>query len=178
MEKTEKPNQNIPLELARLRKAVHNQQEKELAERKRTNPQKSHEEAMLGVYVEELEPQVRGAVLELNRKGYPTYSSGFGGEQSELQVIEGDYALDETTQNELQKMDVEIVIAPSWKYKIEKNKGVFRKDLPEDAKFTTTVQFLPASSDLGSITDQWDTIARKFPDRGHYAIQPYPKTKP
>lgn len=178
MEKPEQSNASVSSELALLRRTVHQQQTTELERRKRENPQKSKEEMTLGVYVEELEPQVRSAVLELNRKGYPTYSSGFYGKRSDLQVIEGDYKLNDATINEVQKIGAEATVVPSWKYKIERHKGITRDDLPEDAKYTTTIQFRPTTADLNVITNKWNEIANKFPDRGHVAIPPYPKVKP
>jgi len=53
------------------------------------------------IFVEELEPQVRDAVLVFNRKGYSTLQSGFWGEHGELQCIEGEFAIDEETRNRL-----------------------------------------------------------------------------
>lgn len=178
MEQSEQSKSTVSSEFAKLRRAIHQQQAKELEQRKRDNPQKSKEETMLGVYVEELEPQVRAAVIELNRKGYPTYSSGFSGKKSDLQTIEGDYKLDEATRNELGKMEVDAQVSESWKYKIERHQGIDRSDLPEDAKYTTTIQFRPTTANLQAITDTWNVIANKFPDRGHFAIPPYPKSKP
>src|SRR4051794_20198473 len=63
----------------RLRENVHLQMSQQLDERRRGNPQHTPEEETLGIYLEQLEPQVKEAVLEFNRKGYRTSYSGFSG---------------------------------------------------------------------------------------------------
>ncbi|HVZ58432.1 MAG TPA: hypothetical protein VG935_01635 [Patescibacteria group bacterium] len=159
--------------LTRLREQVHTQEREALMQRLRTDPEKTEEEQRLGVYLEEIEPQVRGAVRELNRKGFPTYSSGFWGHESEYQAIEGDFRLDEATVEILRGKGVEVTVEPSWKYSVEQQAGVAHPDTPEDAKFTTDIRFKPATADLQDIEQKWGEIATAFPDRGIPAVNWY-----
>lgn len=70
-------------EKKRLAKNIRARQEeviknkKEVQERIKTDPVATEEEYRLGIYVESLETQVRGAVLELQKKGYKPNGSGF-----------------------------------------------------------------------------------------------------
>ena len=48
----------------------------------------------MGAFVEWLEPQVRSAILEMNRKGYATQSSGFHGTRCELQMVDGLFTIE------------------------------------------------------------------------------------
>lgn len=61
----------------RARIAAHQRMDAEQRERNRTAPIPTDDEWSAGVFVEDLEPQVRDAVFALRRKGYATYSSGF-----------------------------------------------------------------------------------------------------
>src|SRR5690349_3942618 len=56
----------------------------EYNDRMASNAKLNPEEFKMGAYLQEIEPQVRGAVLDLSRKGYITTDSGFaaGGRQS------------------------------------------------------------------------------------------------
>ena len=62
---------------AKLRKQTREQIEEQVKERKKENPTPTEEELEMGCYIESIEPQVRAAVLNLRRKGYATYESGF-----------------------------------------------------------------------------------------------------
>lgn len=64
----------------KLRQQVHKDREGAFKKRKTDALEKTEEELLLGCYLEELEPQVRQAVLGLNVKGYKTQGSGFGPE--------------------------------------------------------------------------------------------------
>lgn len=90
----------------KLRDSVLKEIDKAVEERKRTNPQATDLEYHLGIYIEELEPQVRDAVLELTRKGYCTTESGFGGKYGELQYISGWFNVDNDTRGKLKAMSV------------------------------------------------------------------------
>jgi hypothetical protein len=87
--------------LAALRREVHKRVQADLTERVRNYPVFTETEDRLGVFVELLEPQVRDAVLEFNRKGYTTYSSGFFGKHHEVQAIAGAFALDDEIKKKL-----------------------------------------------------------------------------
>jgi hypothetical protein len=164
---------NLTKALTLLRQQVHGQERDALEKRLRTNPEKTEEEHRLGVYLEEIEPQVREAVREFNRKGYPTYSSGFGGHDSEYQTLEGDYRLDEETVEVLRGAGVEVTVEPSWKYRLEQQAGLARPDTPEEAKYTTDIRFKPAIANLQDMEQKWMQIAAVLPDRGTLAVNWY-----
>lgn len=67
----------------RLRQQVHAGRQLGLKKRKAEAPEKTKEELSLGCYLEELEPQVRQVILNLNNKGYKTQGSGFGPENTQ-----------------------------------------------------------------------------------------------
>lgn len=74
---------------AQLRHAVQMQQGAALLDRARNNPIATELEYTMGIYAEEIEPQVRKATLALRQKGYKTRSSGFN-EIQPSQHISGD----------------------------------------------------------------------------------------
>lgn len=114
---------------------------KQVSKRIKKNPHPKKIELALGVFIEELEPQVRKAVLELNRKGYSTDLSGFM-EDTSLQMIEGDFRLPENIIEKLNSMDV----------KVESNPSGY-----------TRLQFAPEDADLGKIKKKWNKIASLLP---------------
>ncbi len=60
-----------------LRKEIIAKIWRDIDKRKKESPQKTNQEQKLGIYLEQLEPQVKDAVLKLQEKGYKTYESGF-----------------------------------------------------------------------------------------------------
>src|SRR5437660_1040274 len=80
----------------RLREEVNRLAAQQLDARKRTNPEKSQLEQDLGVYIEELDPQVRDAVIRMHALGYTTFASGFWGDDHH-QIIQGEFRLDPKT---------------------------------------------------------------------------------
>ena len=62
---------------ARLRKTVIDSRRKEINKRKNGNLALTEEELLIGCRLEEIEPQVRDAVIKMNKKGYATIYSGF-----------------------------------------------------------------------------------------------------
>lgn len=68
---------------ARLRKSIHEESGQRLEERKQKNSVATAEELSMGAYKESIEPQVLNAVLNLRKKGYDTYISGFWGPDSQ-----------------------------------------------------------------------------------------------
>lgn len=66
-------------EYAKMRAEVHRMSDENYDDRRRDGPPPDAEELSLGAYWEQIEPQVRDAVLVLRRKGYNTYESGFCG---------------------------------------------------------------------------------------------------
>lgn len=67
----------------KLRQQVHKDRKAALARRKAEIPEKTETEQALGCYLEEIEPQVRQAILNLNRKGFKTQGSGFAPENTQ-----------------------------------------------------------------------------------------------
>jgi hypothetical protein len=138
--------------LATLRRGVNQRIEEETQERIRTNPVPTETEIELGAFVEMLEPQVRDALIHMHKKGYNTESSGFGGEQSDLQVIEGVFALDDKTKAQLTSQGVQVKATKLFSHPY------------------TDIIFRPKEPDLAKIKEQWDAIAAILPDRGQPAL--------
>jgi hypothetical protein len=107
------PN-SIERTFSSLRYDTHRKMISEVEARKNLKPEKTKEETEIGIFIEEIEPQVRDAVLELNRKGYETRSSGFNGEKSDYQAIGGYFTLDDETVKELKKINVGIAVHKGW----------------------------------------------------------------
>lgn len=61
----------------RHRQIVHEYMKRELENRLRHNPDPTAEELHMGAFEQQIEPQVRYAVLELRKRGYNTASSGY-----------------------------------------------------------------------------------------------------
>lgn len=80
--------------LRKFRKHVHESMRAEEEVRLREKPKPTEEELYMGAFVEWLEPQVRAAVVEMNRKGYATQSSGFHSTDCEMQAIDGLFTID------------------------------------------------------------------------------------
>ncbi len=131
--------------LHELRERVHAEIKVKLEERIRNNPHPTDEEIMIGAFWEEIEPQVRDAIKELHRKGYPTFSSGFWG-QGDKQVIEGWFGTrfeeDEKTADCLHKLGTGYLSFPS------------------------VLEFEPDTDDLADIAKRWQEIVAVLPDRG------------
>lgn len=136
----------------RLREETIAQMKREKEQRLQTNPQPTETELALGVFLEDLEPQVRDALVTMNRKGYSTNSSGFGGYYGQLQVIEGAFTLDEDTKARLQDMEVEVVEQRAW------------------GRMFSNLEFSPDEPDLAQMKQRWDQIAALLPDRGAPAL--------
>ncbi len=103
--------------------------------------------AQLGFFIEELEPQVRQAILELNKKGYSTDSSGFMNNSCD-QMIEGDFQLDEKTTKKLSEIGVQVETNPSG---------------------YTRLQFSPQEANLSKIKRQWVKIISLIPNKNEIA---------
>lgn len=142
-------NNDTPFE--RLRKKAHIQSDKEVRARLRANPFLTKEEIALGTFVEEIEPQVRQAVRTFNRKGYMTWSSGFYGEASDRQGIDGTYRLANREKRILRKM------------------GCTVRETLHFGMHYTMVMFQPETADLNDIRRHWNKIARVLPDLGKRA---------
>ena len=98
---------------ARLRKEVHEQMRQELNQRIKQNPAATKEELNMGAYQESIEPQVRKAVLNLRRKGYTAYESGFHGYATQKIGFEKDHFDPDKLINRLEIEGVDIKIKPN-----------------------------------------------------------------
>lgn len=70
-------------EFARLRHQTLVEMRESFKERIMNNPEPTEEEWRLGVYREEIEPQVYEAISLMRRKGFNTYESGFSGPEKQ-----------------------------------------------------------------------------------------------
>lgn len=113
----------------------------DIKKRLEKNPHPQAVESQIGMFIEELEPQVRSAVLTLTRKGYSIDKAGFTEDSSE-QMIEGDFQLSDQTKHKLQANSVIIETNPSG---------------------YTLIKFTPLKPDAQKIKLQWTKIASIFP---------------
>lgn len=127
----------------KLRYNIQRRNESDIKKRIHKNPHPDRIELTLGLFVEELEPQVRQAILTLYKKGYSTDASGFMDNPCS-QMIEGDFQLEEKTVIRLKTLGAEVETNPS-KY--------------------TRLQFTPQEADILRIKRKWNKIATLFPDR-------------
>jgi hypothetical protein len=149
---TGKTNQEkLRREFSELRQLVHQSMKTEEEVRLRENPKPTEEELYMGAFVECLEPQVRAAVVEMNRKGYATESSGFHGTECEVQAIDGLFTIDEETKGVLKQMGVDV-----WR---GADIGVPRN------KLVTMLRFRAKDPSVDKIKDQWDAVAAVLPKK-------------
>ena len=137
-------------EFAELRDNTLKEMRKELDIRKQDNPKATREELDLGVYLEQIEPQVRKAVLTLRHKGYTTYESGFGDFDGQKISFEEeqlkDFVSSEVIKDELARNGANLIIKP---------KSI-------EIKFSRF-------QDLEKIKDIWQKIVLELPPLGKEA---------
>lgn len=121
--------------------------ENDLAKRKAKNSRPNNMESRLGFFIEELQPQVRKAVLMMNGKGYSTDASGFMDNPC-FQMVEGDFKLDEKTMEKIESLGVIVETNPSG---------------------YTRIQYEPREADIPKIKRQWDKIVSMLPDKKRVA---------
>ena len=138
-------------QLTELRGTVHAAMNKEIEERLEREPRPSEEELRAAAFTEWLEPQVRGAVGEMYRKGYGTASSGFYGEQNDLQAIDGYFSVDDDTRKKIEALGAQILDGSGM-------------GLPMN-KLIRQIRFQPNNADLQKIKEKWDAIAAVLPQR-------------
>ncbi len=63
----------------RERELIHKQSVLDIEQRQLQNPQPTEDELAMGTFIEGIEYQVRSAVIELRKKGYSTWESGYVG---------------------------------------------------------------------------------------------------
>ena len=151
IEKSKDHNQELLGEFEELRSRVHKEMEKELERRLKKNPQPTKEEVLIGAFKEMIEPQVRDAVFECFRKGYPTESSGFGGEFGEWQSLDGYFEIDEETKNKIEALGAKVL----------KGNEV---GLPGHYNYTY-IRFEPSKADIREIKAKWDSIVALLPPK-------------
>lgn len=140
----------------KLREETHHEMEKAVMDRETKNPQPEEIELVIGRFLEDIEPQVRDAVVEMVRKGYATASSGFGGNFGQKQVIDGNFSIDEQTRKTLGEFGVQV-------------KGWADYGMPYDDARYTFIEFSPTAPDIKAMKDTWDRVAAVLPDLGHIA---------
>ena len=134
-----------------LRKQVHESMRAEEEMRFRENPKPTEEELYMGAFVEWLEPQVRAAVVEMNRKGYATQSSGFHGTECAIQAIDGLFTIDEQTKGLLNQMGVDVLRGADI-------------GTPKN-KLVTMLKFRAKDPSIDKIKDRWDAVAAVLPKK-------------
>jgi len=127
----------------KLKFKIQEKVETDLGKRVRANPHPNKTELVLGLFIEELEPQVRQAVLNMNKKGYSTDASGFMDNSSD-QMIEGDFQLEKETVDTLGKIGVTTETNPSG---------------------YTRIQFSSVEADISKIKNKWNKIISILPSK-------------
>lgn len=128
---------------AKLRKSVIEQMKRDIKTRKEQNPIATAEELSMGAYKESIEPQVREAVLNLRKKGYTTYESGFHMFNGQIISFEKNHLIPEELIGSIKIDGVDIKINP--------NSISFSYD-----------HFL----ELDEIKNIWNQIEQSLPDLG------------
>ena len=121
----------------------------EVETRLRDNPKPSEQELYMGAFTEWLEPLVRDAMRVMHQKGYATTSSGFHGEQYDLQTVDGNFAIDGHTEEMLRILRVEVLRGTD--IGVPKNRLI------------TMLRFRAADPSLPSIKHRWDALAAALP---------------
>lgn len=119
----------------------------ETKRRQKENPCPNKIELKLGFFVQELEPQVRQAIIAMNIKGYSTDKSGFMDNPCD-QMIEGDFQLNEKTKRALETVRVQVETNPSG---------------------YTRLQFSPQEADIVKIKRRWNKIVSLLPNKNQTA---------
>lgn len=112
------------------------------------------QEIALGVFLEKIETQVVDAVLDLNRKGYCTWSSGFYGTRADIQGVDGPFVLDKTTRDKLETVDAMVYTSKHYR------------------RNYTCIYFRPKFPNIQHIKSRWREIVALIPPRGYPAILP------
>lgn len=116
----------------------------DLRQRLQTNPTPTPAELDMGTYIEGLEPEVRQAVMGMWQKGYATASSGFAGNQHEMQRVEGGFRIDNQIKQRLTGIGVGVdEILPTW----------------------TAIFFKPDGPDIAAISRHWEEVVDLLPAR-------------
>ncbi len=131
----------------KLEHNIHTIMQNELKNRKKRNPKPDKLESRMGLFIEELEPQIRKAVLEMVRKGYSVDMSGFMNNPVD-QMVEGDFSLAEKSIEKLKTLGVIVETNPSG---------------------YTRLQFSSKEADINKIKQRWNKIVSILPDKNKLA---------
>lgn len=143
------PNQTIWNKLSSLRASAEVSKRKALKRRLAVKPHATKLEYLLGAFMEMYEPHLVECVQQLAKKGYALdVSSGFGGKNSELQVIQGTFSLNYIIHNKIEKLGV----------KFREFRGM------------KSIIFWPSVATLDHITARWMDIIAAFPDNGFISM--------
>jgi hypothetical protein len=134
-----------------LRKKTHTDMYPAIEKRIVENPIPTKEELFVGAFGEMLEPQVRGAIFLLQKKGYASESSGFGGEHGVTQTIDGYFLLDEDTKKNIEALGVTVLVGEEV-------------GLPIDTEVYTSIQFESDNPDIDALAKKWEQIIACIPD--------------
>ena len=119
--------------------------------RLKENPTPTEEELYLGVFLESLEPQVRAAVRTMFEKGYATQSSGFHGQNYDVQMIDGYFTVDDETKEALHEISVEVLRGADI-------------GLPKN-ELITIIRYRAKNPSMSEMKDHWDAIAALLPKK-------------
>ncbi|GAC1501004.1 MAG: hypothetical protein NVS1B10_04960 [Candidatus Saccharimonadales bacterium] len=133
----------VPKEQSILRKNTNKLKVFSVEQRLANNPIPDEFEKSLGVFVEDLDIQVRDAVVMFNNKGYQTTESGFtfGGA---IQAIVGNYILGEETKTDLADIGMNVFTIPT--------------------EHQTIIAYKPEYASIGHMKRLWDWTADILPD--------------
>ena len=131
----------------KLREISHSQKREEVKQRWEKNPKATEEEMSMGAYNEQLEPQVRPAIVNLRRKGYSTISSGFAPLNDDQHIL-------------LEQADIDEINLPVELIEKLKEQQVNIKLVPRNI----VLQFDGLLS-LKEIEDSWNLVAQYLPDK-------------
>jgi hypothetical protein len=134
-----------------------------MEERFRHNLLADPQEVNAGVYREELEPQVSGAVFSLRAKGYNTFQSGYSSLENGSQFIDFRKEDTEFIKNILNDSEIKNLF---------QSDGVSIESEEFDDRLTVTLKSEDPKRDLEFWKRVWDAFAEKMPDRGFSATPP------
>jgi hypothetical protein len=138
-------NQEVNGEFSTLKKSIDKQKKAALKKRIAKQPHATGIEYLLGAFKEMYEPHLEEIINLLAEKGYAIdASSGFGGKNSEYQVMIGDFTTDFMTRNKLEKIGV----------KFREYNG------------SKSLVFYPEKATLDDIKEKWMKIVNVLPDKG------------
>jgi len=138
---------------AKLRKRTLSEMKERFKKRITGNPEPTNEEWKIGVYEEEIEPQVLDAMKLMRKKGYNTFESGFYGSEMQKIGFEGE--------------PLKGVELPSEIIELANQSGLDVKISPDSIKLRYRRYM-----ELDEMKKVWDAIADYLPELGQAAGSP------